>query len=188
MVTTQNAINMYVEPGNLGSEYVFPATSGSIALTSQVPMVLLGSLILGSASTEQSFNVDVTYGWYIIRLDITKHASSGTGKLGMRINSTTSGYKQNTINYSTAANPNDNAFEFNNGGTGTDQIGGTITLQKMHNNNDIMATGPVYASDQFVWLGGRVTTSGSVATIKFDDYDSDSTFSGSIFFYGMRII
>lgn len=204
MATTQNAVNLYIEPGNLGSEYVFPAASGSVILSSYgsfsvEPQANSGSkvgagwthlqtFVLAAATAEQSYTVDTSYAAYMISLAVYKAASGATGALGMRLNSATgSGYKFTYIKYSTTLNKNFASFELHEASTGTSNIGGTIFINRKESNSEnISVSGTIYADDQTVWLGGKVDAGGDLTAIKFDDYTSDSAFTGSIVIWGLK--
>lgn len=150
--------------------------------------VLLKKFTLSAASAAQSYTLDTGYEIFDVIFRIAKSASTGAGTFGMRLNALTSGYKQNTVSYSTLANPNTSAFKFNGGGTGTEVIFGRVTFHRkgIGSNNSVHVVGPSYAGDQFVWFGGRAELAGDVTSIEFDDYDSDSTFTGEILIYGRK--
>lgn len=204
MVTTQNAVNLYIEPGNLGSEYVFPAVSGSVILSSYgsfsvEPQANSGSkvgagwthlktFVLAAASAEQTYTVDTSYQAYMLNISILKSASSAASAFGMRLNSATgSGYKFSYIKYATPVNKNFASFELHEASTGANNIGGTIFInRKEANSADTMVSGTLYGDDQTVWLGGRVDAGGDLTDIKFDDYISDGTLTGSIVIWGIK--
>jgi hypothetical protein len=207
----QTSIGIGVVPGNVGSEYVFPAISGSVILSSWGSFSanvsagsyyghggtlsglpngnawqLLKVFALAGTSAEQMYITDTSFDWYAVGFNIDKSASAASGAFSMQINGVTSGYKQNYISYSTPANPNTNAFDFTVPGTGNDYAGGIVYIPRKSVSNNIPVTGNVYSTDQVVWLGGRVATS-DVGSIAFDDYDSTGSFTGSIFIWGMRV-
>lgn len=204
MVTTQNAINMYVEPGNLGSEYVFPPATGSVILSSYgsftvEPQANTGSKVgagwthlktfaMAAATAEQTYTVDTSYHAFMVNISVLKSASSASSAFGMRLNSSTgSGYKFTYIKYATTLNKNFANFELHEASTGTSNAGGTIFInRKEANSADLMVTGTVYGDDQTVWLGGRVDAGGDLTSIAFDDYVSDGTLTGSIVIWGIK--
>lgn len=187
LTTTSNAII-----GNTGLTAIENKVAGTSATeyTLKDAPVLLEKFTLSATTTAQTYTLSALYDYYEIFFDIDKGSSTGNGSFAMRFNSVATGYKQQNINYASVSNPNTTAFKFCGDTTGTPRISGRVSFNKVGTGSvdNVALTGTAYASDQFVWLGGRCEVGADVTSITFDDFDSDSAFTGTITIYGRRAI
>lgn len=153
-----------------------------------VGLVLIEEKTLSAAATEQTFTIPSGFKRLMIDININKSASTGSGFLGMRLNSQTgaTAYKFQSMNYSTPASGNGSSFQLCTAGTGAQRCGGVIWLHVEEvDAQDSFVTGNVNSTDQWLFFGGRTDAGGTITAIKFDDYVSDSTFTGTIAVYGV---
>jgi hypothetical protein len=103
----------------------------------------------------------------------------------MRVNGVATGYRGKYLDYGTTDTYNAGTYwRLYDDGTGAISTQFNLNIQREETNSEMTGlTGNAFSDDEVDFLGGRVDAGGTLTSITFDDYASDSAFTGEINVY-----
>lgn len=173
-------------------------TSGPVVVNGAVihdapAMIFLQAYNWSNANTSNIWVANTSYNSYYVCIDIYKNNSGAASNFGMLFNqvTTSNAYKQNSVSFSTLANPATSAFNLTGAPTtGTNIAVGCFNVWRLSADNvNLMMAGSVTVSDQSVIWGGRLTTAnGNLNNITFGAVNGagNTNFTGYVEIYGMQ--
>lgn len=152
--------------------------------------VPLQAFNLSANTTGVFWSANAAYNYYQICLSLLKGETVNAGSISLIVNDDTSGYKYNSLAYSTLSNPSGvNAWNLTGSGTGTNSAVGCLVLNRgqIPRIGDTVLSGTIAGSDQYVFWGGRNTNidNTNVTNISIKDVGGNTNITGTVSILGL---